>query len=73
LPLLITRWDKDNITIETPILITFVGYLVLMMGIGFWAYRATDTVDNYIWGGRKMGPAVTALSVGASDMSGWYC
>jgi len=58
-------------TIETPILITFVGYLVLMMGIGFWAYRATDTVDDYILGGRKMGPAVTALSVGASDMSGW--
>lgn len=58
-------------TIETPILITFVSYLVLMMGIGFWAYRATDTVDDYILGGRKMGPAVTALSVGASDMSGW--
>ncbi|MCE9686817.1 sodium/proline symporter PutP [Shewanella sp. AS16] len=58
-------------TIETPILITFVGYLLLMMGIGLWAYRATDTVDDYILGGRKMGPAVTALSVGASDMSGW--
>lgn len=57
--------------IENPILITFVGYLVLMMAIGFWAYRATDTVDDYILGGRKMGPAVTALSVGASDMSGW--
>ncbi|MGL4446668.1 MAG: sodium/proline symporter PutP, partial [Shewanella sp.] len=28
-------------------------------------------VDDYILGGRKMGPAVTALSVGASDMSGW--
>jgi len=58
-------------TVEPAILITFVGYLVLMMGIGFWAYRATDTVDDYILGGRKMGPAVTALSVGASDMSGW--
>ena len=58
-------------TIETPILITFIGYLALMMGIGFWAYRATDSVDDYILGGRKMGPGVTALSVGASDMSGW--
>ncbi|MGB6135972.1 MAG: sodium/proline symporter PutP [Shewanella sp.] len=57
--------------IQTPIIITFVGYLVLMMGIGYWAYRKTDTVDDYILGGRKMGPAVTALSVGASDMSGW--
>ncbi|ARD23065.1 MULTISPECIES: sodium/proline symporter PutP [Shewanella] len=57
--------------IEAPILITFIGYLALMMGIGYWAYRKTDTVDDYILGGRKMGPAVTALSVGASDMSGW--
>lgn len=58
-------------TIELPILITFVGYLVLMMAIGLWAYKATDSVDDYILGGRGMGPAVTALSVGASDMSGW--
>ncbi|WOT04036.1 sodium/proline symporter PutP [Shewanella youngdeokensis] len=58
-------------TIELPILITFVGYLAMMMGIGLWAYKATDSVDDYILGGRGMGPAVTALSVGASDMSGW--
>ena len=57
--------------IELPILITFIGYLALMMGIGLWAYKATDSVDDYILGGRGMGPAVTALSVGASDMSGW--
>ncbi|QDF67539.1 sodium/proline symporter PutP [Shewanella sp. SNU WT4] len=58
-------------TVELPILITFSAYLILMLGIGFWAYKATDSVDDYILGGRKMGPAVTALSVGASDMSGW--
>ncbi|QIR15021.1 sodium/proline symporter PutP [Shewanella aestuarii] len=57
--------------IQAPILITFIGYLALMMGIGLWAYKKTDSVDDYILGGRKMGPAVTALSVGASDMSGW--
>ncbi|EDQ00162.1 sodium/proline symporter PutP [Shewanella benthica] len=57
--------------IQLPILVTFIGYLVLMMGIGLWAYKATDSVDDYILGGRSMGPAVTALSVGASDMSGW--
>jgi sodium/proline symporter len=57
--------------IQAPILITFIGYLAVMMGIGFWAYKKTDSVDDYILGGRKMGPAVTALSVGASDMSGW--
>ncbi len=58
-------------SIELPVLITFIGYLSLMMGIGLWAYKATDSVDDYILGGRGMGPAVTALSVGASDMSGW--
>ncbi|MGS0827542.1 sodium/proline symporter PutP [Shewanella sp. 0m-8] len=58
-------------TIELPVLITFIAYLALMMGIGLWAYKATDSVDDYILGGRGMGPAVTALSVGASDMSGW--
>lgn len=57
--------------IELPILITFIGYLALMMGIGLWAYKITDSVDDFILGGRSMGPAVTALSVGASDMSGW--
>ncbi|NRB38547.1 MAG: sodium/proline symporter PutP [Pseudomonadales bacterium] len=58
-------------SIEYPLLISFIGYLALMMVIGFRAYKATDTVQDYILGGRSMGPAVTALSVGASDMSGW--
>ncbi|GGZ04736.1 sodium/proline symporter PutP [Shewanella fodinae] len=57
--------------IDTPIAVTFIGYLAAMLAIGYWAYRATDSLDDYILGGRKMGPAVTALSVGASDMSGW--
>ena len=57
--------------IAVPVLVTFSAYLVLMLAIGYWAYKATNSVDDYILGGRKMGPAVTALSVGASDMSGW--
>ncbi|BDY06140.1 sodium/proline symporter PutP [Ferrimonas sp. YFM] len=57
--------------ISTPALITFFGYLILLLVIGTLAYRATSTSSDYILGGRKMGPAVTALSVGASDMSGW--
>lgn len=58
-------------TIELPILITFVGYLVLTMLIGVVAYRATSSLSDYILGGRRLGPGVAALSVGASDMSGW--
>lgn len=56
---------------DTPLLITFIAYLLLMLGIGVWAYRSTRTLDDYILGGRSLGSYVTALSAGASDMSGW--
>ncbi|MCU7555162.1 sodium/proline symporter PutP [Alteromonas sp. ASW11-19] len=47
-------------------------YFVVMLGIGIFAYRQTNTdVEGYMLGGRQLGPAVTALSAGASDMSGW--
>ncbi|WP_448210874.1 sodium/proline symporter PutP [Colwellia sp. MEBiC06753] len=58
-------------TIAIPTLVTFIGYLIATLAIGYIAYRATDTLSDYILGGRQLGPAVTALSVGASDMSGW--
>ncbi|MBL1377093.1 sodium/proline symporter PutP [Zobellella iuensis] len=58
-------------TIELPILLTFVGYLLLTMLIGLVAYKATRSLSDYILGGRRLGPGVAALSVGASDMSGW--
>ncbi len=47
-------------------------YFVLMLAIGFYAYRnSTSSSEEYILGGRKLSPAVAALSAGASDMSGW--
>lgn len=38
-----------------------------------WVYRTAinENFDDYILGGRSLGPFVTALSAGASDMSGW--
>jgi len=56
---------------STPTLITFVVYILAMILIGFIAYRATKNFDDYILGGRSLGSVVTALSAGASDMSGW--
>lgn len=56
---------------DAPILFAFCGYLVATLLIGFVAFKATHSLSDYILGGRQMGPAVTALSVGASDMSGW--
>lgn len=47
-------------------------YFLLMLGIGLYAYRqASSNLSGYMLGGRSLGPAVTALSAGASDMSGW--
>lgn len=51
--------------------ITFIIYLVAMLGIGLAAYRMTSNLSDYILGGRRLGPGVAALSAGASDMSGW--
>ena len=42
-----------------------------MIGIGFYAYSTTQNLSDYILGGRRLGSFVTALSAGASDMSGW--
>ncbi|MDG6896351.1 sodium/proline symporter PutP [Volucribacter amazonae] len=53
------------------IYITFGLYLVVILAIGIYAYRSTQNFDDYILGGRKMGSFVTAMSAGASDMSGW--
>jgi len=53
-------------------LVAITIYFLVMLGIGLYAYKkSTDDLSGYMLGGRKLGPAVTALSAGASDMSGW--
>lgn len=56
---------------NTPMLITFVIYIAAMVLIGLVAYLRTRNFSDYILGGRSLGSFVTALSAGASDMSGW--
>ncbi len=57
---------------NTYALISLGLYFVLMMAIGYYAYRkSTSDVSEYMLGGRQLHPAVGALSAGASDMSGW--
>ena len=58
-------------TSQWPLLVTFVVYLLGILLLGIRAYRQTHDLGDYLLGGRKLGAAVTALSVGASDMSGW--
>ena len=53
--------------------IVFVIYLVFMLSIGvyFFFKNRSGGEKTYFLGGRQMGPWVTALSAGASDMSAW--
>ncbi|AQS11583.1 sodium/proline symporter [Clostridium saccharobutylicum] len=46
-------------------------YLLILLGIGYYSYRKTTNISDYMIGDRGLGPLVTALSAGASDMSGW--
>ena len=56
---------------ELEILAAFVVYLGIMVTIGFLYYKKTNSVSDYILGGRGLNKFVTALSAEASDMSGW--
>ncbi len=58
-------------TVNVPMLVTFLIYIAGIMFIGLMGYRATNNFNDYILGGRRLGSTVTALSAGASDMSGW--
>ncbi|MBE5802249.1 MAG: sodium/proline symporter PutP [Clostridiales bacterium] len=54
-------------------LIVFIVYLAFMVGIGvfFFLRSKSGGEKGYFLGGRQMGPWVSALSAGASDMSAW--
>lgn len=52
-------------------LLAIIIYMIAMLGIGWYAFVKTSNLTDYMLGGRSLGPAVTALSAGAADMSGW--
>lgn len=54
-------------------LIIFCLYLIFMVGIGVYFFFKSKSggEKDYFLGGRQMGPWVSALSAGASDMSAW--
>ncbi|AQX55293.1 sodium/proline symporter [Priestia flexa] len=57
---------------DISLFISLAIYFIGMLAIGWYAYKkSTDDISGYMLGGRGLGPAVTALSAGASDMSGW--
>ncbi|HEG0497350.1 TPA: sodium/proline symporter PutP [Campylobacter jejuni] len=61
----------EVVHISVPIAIMFVAYAALMLFIGFYFYKQNKNSEDYFLGSRSMGPVISALSAGASDMSGW--
>lgn len=53
------------------LIIQFGLYLLLMLGIGYYSMTKTKNNEDFIIGGRSLGPVTTAISAGASDMSSW--
>lgn len=53
------------------LMIQFGLYLILMLGIGYYSMLKTKNNEDFIIGGRSLGPVTSAISAGASDMSSW--
>ena len=53
------------------VLTAFIIYFAIVLFIGFYFYKRSHNMEDYILGGRQMGPYVSAMSAQASDMSSW--
>lgn len=63
--------NLENIELSLPIIIDFIAYSLLMIGIGVYFRRKNKTSSDYFVGNKSLGPVLSALSAGASDMSSW--
>jgi sodium/proline symporter len=54
------------------VLAGLLAYLALMIAVGFFAYRHMKTLDDFVLGGRRLGPWVAAISERASGESAWF-
>ena len=48
--------------------VTFACYFAAVLAIGWYAYRRTATIADFVLGGRGLGGGVAALSASASDL-----
>ena len=57
---------------SSALIVSLAIYFILMIAIGIYSWRkSTSSSEEFLLGGRNLSPGVTALSAGASDMSGW--
>src|SRR5690625_73758 len=63
---------KKGVTEVNTDTIIFIIYLLVLLSIGlFFSRRAARSVDSYLLGNREVGPAVTALTMQSTSMSGF--
>jgi len=46
-----------------------IAYVVVMLGIGYWAMRKTKSVGDFFLGGRQIGPWMSAFAYGTTYFS----
>lgn len=52
--------------------VIFVIYILTLLGIGLWFSRkSSESSEQYLLGGRSLGPAVTAMTMQTTAMSGY--
>lgn len=57
---------------EPSILAGLLVYLAVMVAVGLLTYRYMNTLDDYVLGGRRLGPWLAAISERASGESAWF-
>ena len=55
------------------VILFLVLYYVVVIGIGYWALRrgGGESLEDYLLGGRQVGPLTTALTLQSTSMSGY--
>jgi sodium/proline symporter len=57
---------------EPALFVGFALYLLLMLGVGLITVRYMRSLDDFVLGGRRLGPWVAAISERASGESAWF-
>ena len=58
-------------TSSATVITTLIGYKLVLLGIGLWAWRRSQDQGEFFLGGRSIGAWVTAISSSASAASAW--
>lgn len=62
---------EQSETILSGSALTLIIYMLALAGIGFWAARKANSEEEFLLGGRSLGPVVAGLAYAASTSSAW--